>query len=243
MTKRHGAIITGRLDNYAATVDPTINDDSGDGYDVGSIWVNTTSPNVFLCIDSTVGAAFWRCITLPPNTGNPGSTQSIISLVPHGVFSRATGNLSLTNILGNFGLVAVRTSILVARLAFQATTAGDAAAVVRIALYPLDGQTKLIDGTAATTGGGTKNFTCSPILLDPGYYYAFACRSDANGGVAPQIASYATGFSNAPVAGPSASLIDIMGTLAVTGGAAPTNFDPTGLTVADACPVIRLDIA
>jgi len=51
--------IEGRKVNSAATTDPTVNDDSDDGYDVGSIWVNTTDDSVFVCVDSTVGAAVW----------------------------------------------------------------------------------------------------------------------------------------------------------------------------------------
>ena len=45
--------------NLAAAVDPTINEDSGDGYAVGSIWINTTDDKEFTCLDSTVGAAVW----------------------------------------------------------------------------------------------------------------------------------------------------------------------------------------
>jgi hypothetical protein len=244
MTKRHGAILTGRLDNYAATTDPTVSSDAGAGYGVGSIWVNTTSQNAFICTDSTTGAAFWRCITMPPGTGNPDpTTQGIISLIPKHVFARATNALTLTTTTGNYGLVMVRAALSVVRVSFQVATAGPAGATARIALYSVDGQTKLIDGTAAVTTLGQKTFTFSAVALDPGYYYAFACRTDGGGAPAPQIASYASDFTNTPSGGPTASLIDIAGTLGVTAGAAPANFDPTSLTLADVIPVIRLDNA
>lgn len=43
-----------------ATVDPTVNDDSGDGYGPTSVWVNATDDKVFICADAAAGAAVWR---------------------------------------------------------------------------------------------------------------------------------------------------------------------------------------
>ena len=48
------------LDNLIATTDPTVNDDSGDGYGVGSSWANVTLDKFFICVDATVGAAVWN---------------------------------------------------------------------------------------------------------------------------------------------------------------------------------------
>lgn len=47
--------------NYAATADPTANEDSGDGYAIGSVWIRTnTSPRkIFTCVDATATAAVW----------------------------------------------------------------------------------------------------------------------------------------------------------------------------------------
>lgn len=47
------------LDNYTATVNPTVNDDSADGYSQGSTWFNTVSGDLFICVSATVGAAIW----------------------------------------------------------------------------------------------------------------------------------------------------------------------------------------
>lgn len=53
------------LNNYSATTDPTVNDDSGDGYSPGSIWYNSTGTGeAFLCVDATLGAAKWIKTTL-----------------------------------------------------------------------------------------------------------------------------------------------------------------------------------
>ena len=47
------------LHKYDATVAPTVNDDSGDNYGVGSIWVDVTANKAYTCVDATVGAAIW----------------------------------------------------------------------------------------------------------------------------------------------------------------------------------------
>ena len=45
--------------NLVATTDPTINDDTADGYGPGSIWVNTTGNRVWVCETAGAGAASW----------------------------------------------------------------------------------------------------------------------------------------------------------------------------------------
>lgn len=47
--------------NTNASAAPTANDDSGDGYAVGSVWVFGNS--IYICIASTLGAASWMDIT------------------------------------------------------------------------------------------------------------------------------------------------------------------------------------
>lgn len=53
---------TGVLNNYAATAAPTVNDDSGDGYTIGSHWVDTVADVVYMATDVTAGAANWVVI-------------------------------------------------------------------------------------------------------------------------------------------------------------------------------------
>jgi len=42
-----------------ATTDPDADDDTGEGYSVGSRWVNVTDDEEFICLDVTEGAAVW----------------------------------------------------------------------------------------------------------------------------------------------------------------------------------------
>jgi len=44
----------------SSTVAPTVNDDSGDGYSVGSRWFDTSADKEYVCLDATVGAAVWK---------------------------------------------------------------------------------------------------------------------------------------------------------------------------------------
>lgn len=46
--------------NTAAAVDPTVDDDVSLNYNVGSLWVNTLTDDVFLCGSPVDGAAVWR---------------------------------------------------------------------------------------------------------------------------------------------------------------------------------------
>ena len=45
--------------NLDATSAPTVNDDSVDGYSVGSIWADVTADRAYLCLDATATAAVW----------------------------------------------------------------------------------------------------------------------------------------------------------------------------------------
>lgn len=49
------------LNNPAGSGAPTVNDDSGDGYSFGSLWVDTsdTPSEIYKCVDATAGAAEW----------------------------------------------------------------------------------------------------------------------------------------------------------------------------------------
>lgn len=53
-------VIEDRKSNLTATTTPGVNDDDTAGYSVGSIWVNTTTDNIYFATDVTTGAAVWR---------------------------------------------------------------------------------------------------------------------------------------------------------------------------------------
>jgi len=51
---------SGGLNNLTATANPTITNDAGSGYAVGSVWINTSTDDCFVCTDATAGAAIWQ---------------------------------------------------------------------------------------------------------------------------------------------------------------------------------------
>lgn len=48
--------------NLSAAAAPTVNDDAGDGYAPGSLWLDLTADNAYLCLDPAAGAAVWRLL-------------------------------------------------------------------------------------------------------------------------------------------------------------------------------------
>lgn len=45
--------------NRNSSVDPTVNNDSSQNYEVGSTWTNSTAQTKYVCMDASVGAAVW----------------------------------------------------------------------------------------------------------------------------------------------------------------------------------------
>ena len=77
--------------NLSATTAPTANDDSDDGYSVGSTWINVTTDEAYVCLDATVGAAVWE------NTTTTGSGAPVdASYVTMGLNGTLTAERVLT---------------------------------------------------------------------------------------------------------------------------------------------------
>jgi len=62
--------------NMFATSAPTVNDDLGGGYNVGSMWIDRTADKVYTCVDETIGAAVWE------QTGGTGADDQTAAEVP-----------------------------------------------------------------------------------------------------------------------------------------------------------------
>lgn len=73
-----GVDVIGTLkSNLSATTAPTANEDSGDGYAVGSTWINVTTDEAYVCLDATVGAAVWENTTATA-TGDPVDASYVV---------------------------------------------------------------------------------------------------------------------------------------------------------------------
>ena len=58
-----------RQHNFTAAVAPTVNEDTGDGYTVGSFWFDLTGDAVYCCVDATLAAAVWRAMVVDRGPG------------------------------------------------------------------------------------------------------------------------------------------------------------------------------
>ena len=85
------------LHKYDATVAPTVNDDSGDNYGVGSIWVDVTANKAYTCVDATVGAAIWSQgggaggVTVEDEGSPLATVADTLNFVGSGVTASGTG--------------------------------------------------------------------------------------------------------------------------------------------------------
>lgn len=68
--------------NLNAAVAPSATDDSSAGYEVGSLWVDTTANKAYVCVDDAVGAAVWTETTGGGATDLPSLTDVDNNLLP-----------------------------------------------------------------------------------------------------------------------------------------------------------------
>lgn len=78
------------VNNFDATTNPGVGDDSADGYSRGSVWVNTATDIPYLCTDATAGAAVW--VPLSEGSSTPGQIEAPDATTPTG----NGGNASIT---------------------------------------------------------------------------------------------------------------------------------------------------
>lgn len=158
-----------------STTDPTVNDDSADGYPVGAVWLNYNSGVMWQCRDNAVAAAVWRPFR------EPGDAMPYIAgrWYPCRRTSGLVGGSSWgTAGRGRFYPFSVRQRITVSDLGLNVAT-NDAAQNAQIAIYTANQTTGKPTGTQlAVTGDitvGSTNFQSAAlgasITLEPGRPY------------------------------------------------------------------------
>lgn len=99
-----------RLNNFAATTSPTVNDDEatgvGDGYEVGSVWIDVVAGEVWTNVDATSGAAVWV-------QGSGGATSLHVDLSVSGSYDvdRDDGYIHDLTLVGNATLTPIATTV------------------------------------------------------------------------------------------------------------------------------------
>ena len=83
------------VSHHEATINPTVNDDSADGYNIGTIWVNTSAQTSYICASDTVGAAVWN--RLDAGTSGTGEKYLWVDIAGGIRTSATTGTVASTN--------------------------------------------------------------------------------------------------------------------------------------------------
>ena len=149
--------------------------------------------------------------------------------IPYPLFTGGTATTSTpTTASGRIGAVVLTTALELDNITYNASIAGSANAVERIALYTMDGGTLLVNVTDAVGANtGERVVAVSPsVLLLPAMYYIFFCLS--SGTTSPDVSTWAS-TASIFLAGASGEP-DIEGAIDITGGAAPTTFTVTAIT-------------
>lgn len=75
--------ISNILNTYNKSSDPTVNSDSSQGFEIGSIWYNLVSDTTWICWNASVGAANWKQLSNVFNslqaTRDPVSSDDVVS--------------------------------------------------------------------------------------------------------------------------------------------------------------------
>lgn len=104
--------------NLAATAAPAVTDDSGDGYAVGSRWLDTTNDKEYVCLDATAGAAVWTettatggggALTVEEVDGSPTDSAVTKLVFPNGTLAIASHIATYTPAGGGGALTQIAT--------------------------------------------------------------------------------------------------------------------------------------
>ena len=94
---------------FDATAAPTVDDDTSEGYSVGSIWIDVTNDKAYVCVDDTDGAAVWVETTDVITASNVGSGDGLFKQKNGDdlEFKSLTAGSSKVSLTGNANDVAV----------------------------------------------------------------------------------------------------------------------------------------
>lgn len=145
--------------NLEATTDPTINDDSGDGYSIGSLWQNVSTETMFRCIDASSGAAVWLRIgidSMPPVMFGMGDGSGPV-YASNPFQTNLTGAAQSADLLEMYPIYLPRKrTITKIAIYLNSSVAGNA----RLGLYNMlpDGQpgTLIVDGGTVSTAAAAQ---------------------------------------------------------------------------------------
>lgn len=185
-------------DFHSAAANPTVNDDSGDGYAVGTRWLNTTTRSVFIAIDVTVGAAIWLKLAAIQTPYGYVATKLIQPI--HGAIL-ATGSAPIANRMHCVAFM-VNERVTVDAIGYRITVTSSGAGNIKFAIYESDANGERCTGlpiaetaNIASNAGALSfitGFVANAVLV-PGRIYWAAYWTDTVAATATAIV--ATGYS------------------------------------------------
>lgn len=147
------------LNKLDATTAPTVNEDSGDGYIVGSQWVDVTNDRTYFCQDNTLGAAVWKLVGSGSGSGTVTSVDASggttgLSFSGGPITTSGTLTLGGTLALANGGLGVSLSDPNADRIFFWDDSAGSVAFLTAGSGLSITGTTITATGTVADADYG-----------------------------------------------------------------------------------------
>ena len=170
--------------NLSAVVDPVAaTSDETAGYSIGSIWVNTASLNAFVCLDPSVGAAFWYSLA--------GSDVGVSTMIWGGNMTSAGNypsfngvyNSPSTGSLSSQSEGASSATGFLARLSWN-TDSADATTVLNVLVNGIVVETVMLTGNQGSLSSVSASVTAGTDLIAVQY----------DSGTAPTKGTYSLGI-------------------------------------------------
>ena len=180
--------------NLSASAAPTSGDDDADGYSPGSLWVDATNDQSYICVNASTGAAVWNLVTTPFLTKNSFGSFEVPTAGDDNADGYSSGSLWVDNFYDE------------AYICVSNTTGGASWKRITNPVAPLN---NLSASAAPTTGDDdVDGYSPGSLWVDTTNDGAYLCL-DASSGVAVWTSVTAGGsspLSNFGVAGlPTAS--------------------------------------
>lgn len=169
------------LNKYNATAAPTTGDDTGDGYTVGSRWVDVTNDRAYVCVDATLGAAVWKEVSFPASVTQNFSITGVLTV------TGTSGDVVVDHLTGDGNAVDLRST---GDVAHGITSLVNTATYLTIKKqHNTDGGAQFAGWSGATRAvvfkgtGTTENSTRSISADAPLYLYGATKSGTSEGGM------------------------------------------------------------
>ena len=118
-TFTHGSL-SSTFQGNSTTSAPGVNNDTTEGYSVGSLWYDTTNDKAYICLDATDGAAVWKEIT----ASGSSSYTAVATLASDQATAADTNPVNLTGLSWSYAANSVYFFRIIGNVSPAASTTG-----------------------------------------------------------------------------------------------------------------------